>query len=173
MAGSGSMAALSLSSSMGSEARLRRSASVASTEGPSRAHGGGGGPGGDVHVNGAHVPPRLEADAMASGKAVHGWVLRSVDVSSYLASAIAQALPPPAAGSPLSPEAHAFESVRSMTRSDLDAALRAAKVEGLADDVWASIQRLNAGRTQVATAMEKLEKRDVPPSAAKPAAEGA
>ena len=85
---------------------------------------------------------------------------RAVDVSSYLASAIAQALPPAETDSVLSPEAHAFESVRSMTRSELDAALRAAKIEGLADDVWASIQRLNAGRKEVASAMEKLEKRE-------------
>ena len=111
---------------------------------------------------------------MASGKAVHGWILRAVDVSSYLASAIAQALPPAETDSVLSPEAHAFESVRSMTRSELDAALRAAKIEGLADDVWASIQRLNAGRKEVASAMEKLEKRESPPrGAVNPASDAA
>ena len=42
----------------------------------------------------------------------------------------------------------------------MDAALRAAKIEGLADDVWAAISRLNAGRNRVATAVENLEKRD-------------
>lgn len=165
MAGSGSSAALSLASP---ESRIRRSASV----GGALALAGGGIYGAGVHTTSAappqgggassssYVPPPTESESMASGKAVHGWVLRSVDISSYLASAIAQSLPPPEPEARLSPEAHAFESVRSMSRSELDAALRAAKIEGLADDVWAAISRLNAGRNRVATAVDNLEKPD-------------
>ena len=73
---------------------------------------------------------------------MHGWINRSVDLSSLVAAAITQALPPPA-DNKLSPEAHAFESVRTMTRSQLDEVMRSAKIEGLTNDVWVAIKRLN------------------------------
>ena len=91
--------------------------------------------------------PPTESAASTGAKAVHGWLLRSVDFASHVAAAITQALPPPTASPDLSPEAHAFECVRRLTRAELYDALREAKVEGLGEAIWAAIERLNKGRS--------------------------
>ena len=71
------------------------------------------------------------------GGSVANWV-RSVDLSSRISSAILQALPSAAERGTETP----LESMSSLTRPQLEEALRAARLEGLADDLWPAIERL-------------------------------
>ena len=77
--------------------------------------------------------------------AVTDWV-RSVDLGKSVGGAILKAVHVLASGGgdpPLrSTDQGALDQVRSLTRAQLDAALREARLEGLADDLWGAIERL-------------------------------
>ena len=92
----------------------------------------------DAHNASMPLSRPMSVDVERGGSVVN-WV-RSVDLSSRISSAILQALPAAAERGSETP----LESVSSLTRPQLEAALRAARLEGLADDLWPAIERLSS-----------------------------
>ena len=86
---------------------------------------------------------RAGARALRGGP-VASWV-QSVDLSSRVAAALLNALPPAAASASTDPQ-YPLQAISRMTRSQLEAALRVARLDGLAEDLWPALERLRVER---------------------------